>query len=176
MRLLLASIALLLVSACTGLPKNITPVTGFDIDRYTGTWYEIARYDHSFERGLSNVTATYTPRDDGGITVTNKGYLAEKDKWKNAEGKAYFVKDPATGHLKVSFFGPFYGSYVIFELDQLNYEYAFVTGYNKKFLWLLARTPKVRDSVLEKFRQSIEAKGYDPAKLIAVWHDEQSAD
>ena len=93
-----------------GLPKNIEPVTGFESDKYLGTWYEIARLDHRFERGLSNVTATYTPRDDGGLVVANRGYSTTKLEWKEAEGKAYLVGDASVGHLKVSFFGPFYAT------------------------------------------------------------------
>ncbi|WP_082888473.1 lipocalin family protein [Marinobacter sp. LQ44] len=108
---------LLLLTGCTGLPKGIEPVTGFDQDRYLGTWYEIARLDHSFERSLSQVTADYTLNDDGSIKVINRGYNAEKGEWKEAQGRAKFVGDSEVGHLKVSFFGPFYASYVVFELD-----------------------------------------------------------
>ncbi|WP_445468635.1 lipocalin family protein [Marinobacter shengliensis] len=109
---------LLLLSGCTGLPKGIEPITGFDQDRYLGTWYEIARLDHSFERGLSQVTAEYTLNNDGSIKVINRGYNAEKGEWKEAQGRAKFVGDSNVGHLKVSFFGPFYGSYVVFGLDE----------------------------------------------------------
>jgi apolipoprotein D and lipocalin family protein len=88
------------------------------LERYLGKWYEIARLDHSFERGLEKVSATYSLRDDGGVRVENRGFSQKKNTWKAAEGKAYFVRDSNEGYLKVSFFGPFYGSYVIFELDQ----------------------------------------------------------
>src|SRR5690606_7283410 len=102
------------------------PVDDFELDRYLGTWFEIARLDHSFEEGLQRVTATYQLREDGGVRVINRGYAPEEDEWKETVGKAYFVEEETTGHLKVSFFGPFYSSYVVFELDKENYAYAFV--------------------------------------------------
>ena len=98
------------------------------MERYLGKWYEIARLDHSFERGLSRVTAEYSLRDDGGLRVLNRGYAAADGEWSTAEGKAYFVRERDVGYLKVSFFGPFYGSYVIFELDDADYQYAFIAG------------------------------------------------
>ena len=125
------------------MPENVEPVDEFEVDRYLGRWYEIARLDHSFEKGLSQVTATYSPRKDGGIKVINRGYSAEKQQWKEAEGKAYFVGSNDEAYLKVSFFGPFYGSYVVFELDKKDYQYAFSSGPDNDYLWLLARTPNV---------------------------------
>ena len=115
------------LGGCTGVPRNIDPVQDFELERYLGKWYEIARLDHSFESGLSQVTADYQRRDDGGVSVLNRGY-SNREGWDSAQGKAYFVGDKSTGHLKVSFFGPFYGSYIIFELDKRDYQYAFVTS------------------------------------------------
>ena len=146
------------------------PVDGFDINSYLGRWYEIARLDHSFERGLDNVTAEYAMRDDGGLKVVNRGYSRDKSEWKEAEGKAYFVGAEDKGHLKVSFFGPFYGSYVVFELDTANYQYAFVAGYNKSYLWLLARTPQVGDDVIERFKNRARELGFAADELIFVEH------
>jgi len=160
-----------LISGCTGLPKNVIPVTGFDADRYLGTWYEIARLDHRFERGLSNVTATYSTRKDGGLVVENRGFSARKGEWKSATGKAYFVGDKTTGHLKVSFFGPFYGSYAVFELDKDDYQHAFVSGNTIKYLWLLARTPQVSEELLEAFKTRANELGFDDTKLIMVNHE-----
>jgi apolipoprotein D and lipocalin family protein len=111
-------IALLSVTACVGIPENVSPVKGFELERYLGKWYEIARLDHSFERGLDNVSAEYTLREGGGVVVKNKGYSRKKQEWNDIIGKAFFVNEENEGYLKVSFFGPFYGSYVIFELDQ----------------------------------------------------------
>jgi apolipoprotein D and lipocalin family protein len=158
----------LLLGACTGLPDGIEPVGQFDADRYLGKWYEIARLDHSFERGLSRVTAEYSARDDGGIRVINRGYDAEKDTWKEAEGKAYFVRGRDEGYLKVSFFGPFYGAYVVFGLDQENYATSFVSGPDRSYLWLLSRTPTVAPTVLEQFVDQAKALGFATDELIIV--------
>lgn len=162
-------VALVLVLAgCTGIPKGVTPVTEFDLNRYLGSWYEIARLDHRFERGLSNVTAEYGLNEDGGVTVVNRGYSKSKREWQEAEGKAYFVATPDVGHLKVSFFGPFYGSYVVFDLDKTDYQYAFVSGPDTSYLWLLARSPEVDASLLERFRQRAQQLGFDTQSLILV--------
>jgi apolipoprotein D and lipocalin family protein len=160
----------ILISGCTGMPDGVTPVNNFDTGRYLGKWYEIARLDHSFERGLDNVTAEYSLRDDGGLKVINRGYSSEDSEWKEAEGKAYFVDEDDKGHLKVSFFGPFYGSYVVFELDEADYRYAFVAGYNKSYLWLLARTPEVSDEITARFVQRARELGFAADELIFVAH------
>ena len=166
---LLAGLCLsLLLAACTGIPEGVKPVSGFELDRYLGRWYEIARLDHPFERGLSRVTAEYSMRDDGGVRVVNRGFSAAKGEWDEAEGKAYFVESPDLGYLKVSFFGPFYGSYIVFELDQAGYQHAFVSGPDTSYLWLLARTPTVSDEVLQRFTERADALGFDTASLILV--------
>jgi len=156
------------LSGCTGLPEDIEPVTGFDSDRYLGTWYEIARLDHSFERGLTNVYAEYSLNEDGSVKVINRGYNAEEEQWEEADGRAVFVEDENTGHLKVSFFGPFYASYVVFELDKEEYSYSYVTGYNRDYLWFLSRTPEVSDKAMEAFRDRARAEGFDLNELILV--------
>ena len=159
------------LSGCTGVAPGVTPVQDFDVNRYLGKWYEIARLDHSFERGLDRVTAEYTLRDDGGLRVINSGYSRESGERKVAEGKAYFVSGESTGHLKVSFFGPFYGSYVVFELDKDGYEYAFVTSYNKEYLWLLSRTPTIAPELREKFLAASRRHGFEVEELIFVDQD-----
>lgn len=159
---------LILLSGCTGTPEGIEPVTGFNKDRYLGTWYEIARLDHSFEEGLSQVTAEYTENDDGSIKVINRGFNAETGQWEEAEGRAVFVGDSDVGHLKVSFFGPFYASYVIFELDQAQYSEAYITGFNRDYLWFMARTPEVSEQALAQFKSRAKAEGFDPDELIIV--------
>lgn len=156
------------LSACTGVPEGIQPVDNFELNSYLGTWYEIARLDYSFERGLEQVTAQYSVRDDGGVKVINRGYSSEQSEWEQAEGKAYFVNDENIGHLKVSFFGPFYGSYIIFKLDKENYQYAYITGYNRDYLWLLTRTPNVDQELKDDFVSTIEKLGFDAEKLIWV--------
>lgn len=157
-----------LLSGCLGMPESVKPVSGFELNNYLGKWYEVARLDHSFERGLSQVTAEYSMRNDGGVSVLNRGYSETENKWKEAEGKAYFVNSPMDGYLKVSFFGPFYGSYVVFELDRKNYSYAFVSGPNTDYLWLLSRTPSVEPEVMEKFIKMSAARGFDTNRLIYV--------
>jgi len=166
MRLLPLFLMIILLGGCVSVPQNVAPVHGFELNRYLGKWYEIARLDHSFERGLANITAEYSLRDDGGVKVVNKGFSAADNKWKEAEGKAYFVRDPQEGYLKVSFFGPFYGAYIVFELDKEDYQYAFITSYDKSYLWLLARTPAVSDEVLNRFVQKSGELGFATDKLI----------
>lgn len=161
----------LLLTGCTGIPANIEPVTPFDVEKYLGTWYEIARLDHSFERGLTRVTATYSQRDDGGVRVLNRGYSAQDKVWKEAEGKAYFVRAPDQGYLKVSFFGPFYGSYIVMELDQAKYQYALVCGPDRSYLWILARTPHLQEDIRAALVAKAAALGFDTDKLLSIDHD-----
>lgn len=170
MRLLITLLAVISLSGCLGMPEQVKPITGFDLDRYLGTWYEIARLDHSFERGLEQVSANYSLRDDGGVRVVNRGYSVSKQQWEQANGKAYFVNEADEAYLKVSFFGPFYGSYVIFDIDRDNYEYVFISGPNHSYLWLLARTPTVPQAVIDKFVQQAKARGFATEKLIFVKH------
>jgi len=158
------------LTGCVGIPDAVSPVTGFQLERYLGKWYEIARLDHSFERGLTRVTADYSLRSDGGVKVLNRGYSASEKAWKEAEGKAYFVTTADQGYLKVSFFGPFYGSYVVFELDRENYQYALVCGPNKSYLWMLARSPEVPDALKKTLTEKAAALGFDTSQLIFVDH------
>ena len=155
-----------------GIPEGITPVSNFKKDRYLGKWYEIARLDHHFERGLSKVSAEYSVRNDGGLKVLNRGFSKEKGEWKEAEGKAYFVSDETTGHLKVSFFGPFYGSYVVFELDDENYGYSYITSYKKDLLWFLSRNPIVTEKQKQQFISRVVKDGFKAEDLIFVEHSE----
>lgn len=166
---LVLTVGFILLSACTRAPEGITAVDNFVVERYLGKWYEIARLDHSFERGLTKVTAEYNLRDDGGLNVINRGFDSEKQEWQTAEGKAYFVDDTETGHLKVSFFGPFYGAYVIFELDKAGYQYAYIAGPNCDYLWLLARQPEMSISQKQDFVTHAETVGFATDELI--WLD-----
>jgi apolipoprotein D and lipocalin family protein len=152
------------------VPTGITPVGNFEINRYLGKWYEIARLDHSFERGLTRVTANYTLQEDGGVKVLNRGYSKKEGEWKEAEGKAYFVQSTDRGFLKVSFFGPFYGAYIVFELDHENYQYALVCGPDKSYLWLLARTKELDRDLTLKLIAKAEKSGFDTSNLIFVEH------
>nr|WP_136251082.1 lipocalin family protein [Ningiella ruwaisensis] len=166
----------LFLFSCTSVPEGVQPVSGFDKSRYLGTWYEIARLDHSFERGLEQVTASYSLREDGGITVINKGFNVEEGEWTSAEGKAYFVESENIGHLKVSFFGPFYSSYVIANLDKENYDYALITGYNKEYLWILSRTPELEQGIVERLVEQAKGYGFATDELIYVDHSPNNAE
>ena len=147
-------------------------VQSVDANQYLGTWFEIARLDHSFERGLAQVSANYSLNNDGSIKVINKGYNNEKKQWKEAIGKAKFV-DAAnadgtrTGRLKVSFFGPFYGAYNIIELDKPQYNYAMVSG-GQDYLWILSRTPQLTYPIKQELMARAKHLGYATEKLIFV--------
>ena len=159
------------ITGCTAIPEGVKPVGNFKAEKYLGKWYEIARLDHSFEQGLTRVTANYSLREDGGLRVINRGYSAKENKWKEAEGKAYFVKGSDQGYLKVSFFGPFYGAYIVFELDHENYQYSLVSGPDKSYLWLLARGPEIGEDIKDILIAKAKALGFDTSKLIYVNHD-----
>jgi len=161
-------LCVLVLAGCVGRPENIHPVNNFDTTRYLGKWYEIARLDHSFERGLSHVTADYSLRQDGGLKVLNRGYKDADAKWKEAEGKAYFVDKKDVGYLKVSFFGPFYGSYIVFDLDSQDYSYSMISGPDKSYLWLLSRTPTMDPALQQRLVEKARGLGFDTSKLIYV--------
>lgn len=161
-------VPLIFLSGCAGNPVAAKPVAAFEADRYLGTWYEIARLDHVFERDLEDVTATYSKRDDGKFTVLNRGYKTTSGKLKTAKGKAKFGGDENLGHLKVSFFGPFYGDYIIFDLEQSAYSTAYISGGKDNYLWLLSRTPIISDEVRRDFIAQSKALGYDTDDLIWV--------
>jgi len=161
---------LLLITGCVSVPDGVDTVKGFDLSRYLGKWYEIARLDHSFERGLIKVTAEYSLREDGGVKVINRGYDAAREKWNEIEGKAYFTDDKDAGRLKVSFFGPFYGAYNIIELDKEKYSYALVCGPDRSYLWILARKADLDRKIMEKLIQKASSLGFDTSKLIFPDH------
>lgn len=162
--------ALMFLAGCNGtlIPVGVSAVKPFDVTRYKGKWYEIARLDHSFERGMSNVTAEYIDNGDGTIKVINRGFSDRKNTWSEAIGRARFVGASDVAHLKVSFFGPFYGSYVVFDLDQANYQYALVSGPNHDYLWLLSRTPVISDELKNHLIQKAKLAGFDTSQLIMV--------
>jgi len=166
----ISSLAVLVfgLSACLGIPDGVKPVQDFEMDRYLGTWYEIARLDHSFERGLSNVTAQYSLRDDGGVRVINRGFKATDGEWDEAEGKAYFVDDKTTGKLKVSFFGPFYGAYNVIALDQQDYQWSMVAGPDTSYLWILSRTPALEQTIVNELLTQAKSYGFETDQLIFV--------
>lgn len=159
------------LTACSvAPPKGATPVEPFDLERYLGTWYEIARLDHSFERGLDNVSARYSLRPDGNVEVINSGYRIETGERKEAVGVAKFIGEENVASLKVSFFGPFYGGYHVVALDE-DYRWALVIGQSRKYLWILARDKQIPAEVRDQLLAQAEALGIDVSKLIWVKHD-----
>ncbi|MAM70468.1 MAG: lipocalin [Gammaproteobacteria bacterium] len=163
-------VACFFLNACTGIPEGIKPVENFDLDSYLGTWYEIARLDNRFEEGMSQVTANYSMNPDGSVQVVNRGYLDESQSWDEVTGKAVFVNNTDTGHLKVSFFGPFYASYVVFQLSD-DYSYSYVTGNNRSYLWFLSRSPVVDESSKMSFIAQARELGF--AYQDILWVDQE---
>lgn len=141
----------------------------FNLEKYMGTWYEIARFDHRFERNLQNVTATYSIMPNGKVKVVNKGNDQTIDgPQKMAIGKAK-IKDLGKRHLRVSFFWIFYSDYKILELDP-DYTLAFIGSKSPNYFWILSRTPVLSDSIRNQLIQKAEHLGYDTQKLIWVEH------
>jgi apolipoprotein D and lipocalin family protein len=172
-RSVLASIFLIAaaLTGCTGILAGLEPVNDFEPDRYMGKWYEIARLDHSFERNLNNVSATYTRKANGDIRVQNRGFDTKTGEWEEIEGNARFIVNETTGSLKVSFFGPFYGGYQVIALDRQNYNYAVVAGPSRSYLWILSRGPTLAEPIYRKLVARADALGFDTAQLIRVEHN-----
>jgi len=158
----------LLITSCAPSTRMIQPVEGFDVQRYAGTWHEIARYPHRFEKNLSCVTATYTLNDDGSVGVINRGFNVVTGEWSSAKGKALFKKEPTIGLLKVTFFWPFYGQYKVIRLDKADYSYAVITSSSFKYLWILAQEPQLPEDTLSELLQYVTDLGFDRSKIIMV--------
>ena len=168
--LALAALSLPMLSAAQDVQYDNSPVSQFDLSKYLGTWYEIARFDHSFERGMDNVIAEYLLREDGKIDVVNSGW--KNGKFKVADGKAKQpdpLSDPA--HLEVSFFLFFYSDYNVMMIDD-DYQIALVGSKSPKYLWILSRTPYVTDSVMDLVLEEASSRGYDINNLI--WVDQSA--
>ncbi|WP_236329414.1 lipocalin family protein [Enterobacter quasihormaechei] len=161
--------AAFLVVACSSPtpPPGVTVVSNFDAQRFLGTWYEIARMDHKFERGLEKVTATYSAMDDGGIQVVNRGYNPDRQMWQQTVGQAYFTGAPNRAAMKISFFGPFYGGYNVIALDR-EYRHALVCGPDRNYLWILSRTPTITADMKQQMLDVATRQGFDVTKLIWV--------
>lgn len=156
------------VSGCAvSIPRGIQPVAGFDVKRYMGTWYELARIDHRFEIGLSRTSAHYSLGKDGIVAVINRGYSEEKGSWRESVGKAHFLGGPDVAALKVSFFGPFYGGYNIVHLDD-DYETALVIGSSLEYFWLLSRSKSIPDRKFKKLLSRAQEIGVDLNRVIVI--------
>ena len=147
------------------VPAGVKPVAGFDVNQYLGRWYEIARLDNRFQRGLEQVTATYSLREDGSICVENTGWHSQTGQQKTVVGKAKSVSAKQIGHLKVSFWGPFYGSYVIFHLEA-DYSVAMVCGSSRNYCWILARNPVLSTGDIARYREIARENGFAVEDLI----------
>lgn len=170
LRMLATALFVAALAGCAGIPEGIEPVKGFELARFLGTWYEIARLDHPFERGLERVTAHYALRPDGTIEVVNRGFDPARGEWREARGRARFAGDPGVGALRVTFFGPFYGAYNVIALDREGYQYALVCGADRDFLWLLARTPDPEPEVVESLIATARGLGFATERLLFVRH------
>ena len=170
-----AAILIALVSyGCKSPPKPFNGINGFDKSRYLGKWFEIARFDISFEKDLMNTTADYSVGKNGFLRVVNKGYNYKKMKWEQAIGKARFVGSDTVGELDVSFFGPFYGAYNVIALDK-DYQYALIAGSSTKYMWILSRTKTIPAEVRREYIQIAKASGFETDKLIWVKQDGSSS-
>ena len=167
----LLALALALLAGCgsTTPPAGVTAVTPFSLERYQGRWYEIARLDHAFERGMSDVSAFYTPQADGSVRVVNRGFHTKQNRWSEAVGKALFTGAPTTGSLKVSFFGPFYGGYHVAALDP-DYRWALVLGPDTSYAWILARDKALPPDTQTAIVQRAQALGGNTEAFIWVTH------
>lgn len=168
----MAGVAVMAGCANTSPPPGVEAVTPFDLQRYQGRWYELARLDHSFERGMTDVSATYTPQADGSVRVVNRGFAAASGQWREAVGKALFTGAPTAGSLKVSFFGPFYGGYHVAALDP-DYRWALVLGPDTSYCWILARDKQLDAAQRDAIVARAQALGVDTHALIWVTHKRQ---
>ncbi|HKG07333.1 MAG TPA: lipocalin family protein [Pedobacter sp.] len=160
-----------LSSACrVTIPEAAKAVKPFDVDRYLGKWYEIARLDFKFEKDLNNVTANYSKGEEGVIKVLNRGYNVVKKEWKQSSGKAKFVRNPEEARLKVSFFGPFYAGYNVIAIDQA-YQYALVAGNDLDYLWILSREKSIPEDIKNNYLQKAKDLGYQTQELVWTKHD-----
>lgn len=170
MKLFLCLFFFTFVSACTGIPNGVVPVKNFDINRYQGLWYEIFRLDHSFEKGLTNVTANYKKKGNGEVAVTNRGFNRKTCQWDEVTGIAKFQGTQEVASLSVSFFWPFWGGYHVFALDKKDYNYALISGPSYDYLWILARQPKLNNKIKKWFLREALLSGFDIKNLIEVDH------
>lgn len=172
LNLIIASVMMFSFFSCSTIPEGVVAVKPFFREKYLGNWFEIARKDFKYERGLNNTTAEYTLNKDGTIRVRNQGYNVKEMKWTQAIGKAKFAGGESEARLKVSFFGPFYSGYNVIAIDD-EYRYALVAGESLKYLWILSREVTIPAEIKEKYLKIAEKAGYNTADLIWVKHDKE---
>ncbi len=166
-----AMLTVMLLRACaTRPPANVTPVSDFELERYAGRWYEIARTDQRFEKGLIRTQAHYSPNPNGTLEVTNRGFDPVKNQWEEVTGKARFIGKPAVAAFKVSLFGPFYSGYNVVALDPA-YQWALVIGSSVDSMWILSRKPYLSDEVRGVLLAKARALGVDEDKIVWVQQD-----
>jgi apolipoprotein D and lipocalin family protein len=171
-RVVVLAFALALFAGCApsttkrlGL-RPLQTVAHVDLSRYLGTWYEIASFPQSFQRGCTATTANYTLREDGEVDVRNRCRLGSLDgKEKSALGRARIVDRTTNAKLEVTFFRPFWGDYWIIELAE-DYSYAVVGHPGRDYLWVLARTPRMREATYRNIVSRLEAQGYETSRLV----------
>jgi apolipoprotein D and lipocalin family protein len=168
---LFACVMLTLALGSTGAetPGKLQLVQALDPRRYSGRWYEIARFQHVFEKSLVGVTAEYSLRNDGRIDVLNSGFKKVLDgKYSSIHAVAWVPDSSKPGALKVRFFGLFASDYLVFGLDQTNYSWALVGNNSRDFLWFLSRTPTISPELMAAMKKQAESQGYDISKLYEV--------
>ena len=170
---IVALIPALWFTGCVSIPRGAVAENDFQAEKYLGKWYEIARFDFTFEKNLDNTTAEYAILENGYISVTNRGYNYKTQKWQQAEGKARFRGSDTVAELEVSFFGPFYAGYNVISLDN-DYRYALVAGSSTEFLWILSRTRDLPPEIRDKYISLAKSLGYETENLIWVEHNKQS--
>ncbi|CAM3455950.1 lipocalin family protein [Arcobacter aquimarinus] len=163
-KLLIITSFVFLFTACSSKNPPLQTVEKVELNKYLGTWYEIARYEHFFERDCKNVTANYSMMNEETIKVINRCTKIQTNDKKEAIGRAYAI-DESNSKLKVSFFRPFYGDYWVLMLDE-NYEYAVVGTPSREYLWILARTSKLDEKIKKDILKKLPSLGFDSSKLI----------
>lgn len=166
----MTTITLVIFNCCSGIPKGATAVKPFDLQKYLGKWYEIARMDFKFEQDLKNVIANYSLNANGTIRVENQGYNYVTNKQMQSIGKAKLAGKKDEAKLKVSFFGPFYSGYNVLAIDE-QYKYALVAGKSLKYLWLLSRDKTMPDDVKQNYLKIARSLGYNTDVLIWTQQD-----
>jgi len=164
--------AALLLAGCVGSPPGVYPVQDFALERYLGTWYSVKRLDHSFERDLTDVTATYRLREDGRVDVINRGLRPETCEWREASAVARFQGRPEVASLSVTFVWPFAGGYHVIALDHAEYQWALVSGPTRGYLWILARDPDLDQAVIDTLVSYAAGLGFPAQRLMRVAHGE----